>query len=390
MADVTKFDLMKVIGTQMAEYITLGVFPLPVGIRPTIRLGKAHVAFSTDAESAEQALASLAPGAKKPSAELKEDDSKENLIFLSISDPSEYLPELLANVPFFVQSLSMLTQRDPSSPLKGISLKIDRTRIPSPQALRKYLFPATVKMAVDDQGLTIMTRDSFPSVSAASATPMAVALLLPAVQAARSAAKRSQSVNNIKQMMLAYHNYHATNNVFPPAVISDGEGKPLLSWRVAILPFIEQEALYKEFHLDEPWDSAHNKTLIERMPNMYGSLGAPTKTPFSTFYQTFVGPGALNEKKGSKGTDLMSITDGTSNTIAIVEAADAVIWTKPDDVVFDPEKPLPKFGGMGFPGGFNAGFCDGSVRFIKNSVNPDVLKALITKAGGEVISADSF
>ncbi len=81
-------------------------------------------------------------------------------------------------------------------------------------------------------------------------------------------------MNNLKQIGLAMHNYESTFGTFPPAYIADkATGKPLLSWRVAILPFLEQDALYKQFHLDEPWDSAHNKTLIARMPPVYRSPG---------------------------------------------------------------------------------------------------------------------
>ena len=82
-------------------------------------------------------------------------------------------------------------------------------------------------------------------------------------------AARSQCINNLKQIGLAMHNYHAMHKTFPPAYTVDKAGKPLLSWRVLILPYLEQDALYKEFHLDEPWDSEHNRALIDRMPATY-------------------------------------------------------------------------------------------------------------------------
>ena len=157
---------------------------------------------------------------------------------------------------------------------------------------------------------------------------------------------------------------------------------------MAILPFLEQQDLYNQFHLDEPWDSAHNKPLLDKMPQTYRSPKAkPNDT--TTFYQTVVGEGALYDAP-SKATGIAEITDGTSNTIAVVEAAKAVPWSKPDDVPFARDKDLPKFGGLNWAGGFNVGMCDGSVRFLKFSINKDVLKALITRAGGEVISADAF
>jgi hypothetical protein len=203
-----------------------------------------------------------------------------------------------------------------------------------------------------------------------------------AAMRAREAARRMQSANNLKQIGLAMHNYHTTYNNFPPAATYDKNGKPLLSWRVLILPYIEQDALYKEFKLDEPWDSPHNKKLIEKMPKVYELPGATTQHKHGTFYQVFHGKGAGFEGKTSlRITDFL---DGTSNTILVVEAGRDVPWTKPEDVEFDPGKAVPSLGGA-FKKGFNAGFADGSVRFLQQSINKDTLKALITRNGGEVI-----
>src|SRR5437588_6801844 len=96
-----------------------------------------------------------------------------------------------------------------------------------------------------------------------------VALLLPAVQAAREAARRAQCTNNLKQIGLAMHNYHSSNNCFPPAFTTDRDGKPLLSWRVLLLPYLECSSLYANFHLDEPWDSPHNRPLVNQMPSVF-------------------------------------------------------------------------------------------------------------------------
>ena len=101
-----------------------------------------------------------------------------------------------------------------------------------------------------------------------------------------------QCVNNLKQIALAMHNFHAGNNAFPRPAILDEKGKPLLSWRVAILPYIDQQALYDKFKLDEPWDSPHNKALLKEMPAIYRCPIRTKAEPFTTTYRVMVGKGA--------------------------------------------------------------------------------------------------
>jgi prepilin-type processing-associated H-X9-DG protein len=213
-------------------------------------------------------------------------------------------------------------------------------------------------------------------------TGVMVALTLPAIQAAREAARRNQSTNQLKQIALALHNYHDAHKTFPPRVSTDKDGKPLLSWRVAILPYLEEAALYKEFHLDEPWDSEHNKKLVARMPDIYRNASLPGTD--STVYLAVAGPGALFGEADAK--DIRSVVDGTSNTIGIVEADPdrAVIWTRPDDLPYDADNPLAGLGKLR-PAGFNAMFLDGHVRFISEGIDPELLKSLFTYAGREQV-----
>lgn len=199
------------------------------------------------------------------------------------------------------------------------------------------------------------------------------------------AAARAQSTNNLKQIALAFHNYHDTYRHFPAQAVYGPDGKPLLSWRVLILPFVDQDALYKEFHLDEPWDSAHNKKLLDKMPKLYALPREGAKPGTETHYLGFAGKGALFD--GKKGISIREISDGTSNTLMVVEAADGVPWTKPEDLPFDKDKPLPKMAAF-WGGGFNAAFCDGSVHFLSQHLKAENLKALITRNGGEVLPAD--
>ena len=216
---------------------------------------------------------------------------------------------------------------------------------------------------------------------------------LPAAQGARSAAGRMSSANNMKQMGLAFHNYTDVNNRFPADITDKKTGKPILSWRVQLLPYIEQAALYQQFKLDEPWDSENNIKLARMIVPVYSAPNQPPSMDpqglVLTPYQALVGPGTLFEP--GKKLGFRDVTDGTSNTIMFAEAKKQVIWTKPDDIPFDPTKPLPAadklFGGLA-PNGFNTAFGDGSVRFFKYTLDPKTIKAMITRNGGEVITLD--
>lgn len=194
---------------------------------------------------------------------------------------------------------------------------------------------------------------------------------------------RKNSTNNLKQIGLAFHNYADFHNKFV-ANVADDKGKLLLSWRVLLLPYLDEDVLFKEFKLDEPWDSTHNKKLIQKMPKVYTPVRGKAGKG-ETFYRGFTGPSTIFET--GKELRFQSVTDGTSNTILCVEAEKSVPWTKPDDLPFDPKKDeLPKVGGAMFEAGFNCLICDGSVRFVKKDIAKDTLKALITRDGGEVIN----
>jgi prepilin-type processing-associated H-X9-DG protein len=206
-----------------------------------------------------------------------------------------------------------------------------------------------------------------------------VGLLLPAVQSAREAARRMESSNNLKQIMLAMHNYEAAYRKLPAQAILDADDKPLLSWRVAILPFLEQQQLYNEFHLDEPWDSPHNIKLLDRMPSFFQNPSNPP-SPGMTTYLVPMGQGV---GLGSSGISFRNMTDGTSNTIAVVDVNPelGVPWTKPDD--FDINQ-VDLLNLLRFEGS-NVGFFDGSVRFLSSSIDLELLEAMMTYAGGETI-----
>src|SRR5262249_31318210 len=135
------------------------------------------------------------------------------------------------------------------------------------------------------------------------------------------------------------HDYHDVHKALPAAASHDADGKPLLSWRVHLLPHLGQNALYQQFKLDEPWDSAHNKNLIAKMPSVFLRPGQKSEAG-KTCYQVRVGKGTISD--GPKEIAIKEIRDGTSNTILVLETNDerAVIWTKPADWEFDPKEPL--------------------------------------------------
>ena len=192
---------------------------------------------------------------------------------------------------------------------------------------------------------------------------------------AAQAAASVQSINNLKQIAIAFHIHHDVANQLPGNIV-DKDGKPLLSWRVAILPYIEQDNVYKQFKLDEPWDSANNKKLLDQMPKIYRNprfQKADDKASV-TYYQGFTGEGGVIGAKKLNLTDITNV-NGTSNTVLAVEAGAPVPWTKPEDLAHDLKKPLPKLAGAG--GNFIAAFCDGHVQRIPAKTDEKVLRCMI-------------
>lgn len=215
----------------------------------------------------------------------------------------------------------------------------------------------------------------------ATVLPVLIGLMLPAVQQTRTAARRTQSMNNSKQMALAMHNYASAHGKLPAQASYDSNGKPLLSWRVHMLPFMDEQELYDQFHLDEPWDSRHNKQLISKIPALYQSPSV-VAAEGKTVYLGVAGEGMMF---GSAGRTFAEITDGSSNTAWIVEANQdqAVTWTEPRDWTPNESNPMDGLGRVN-PGGFIVTFVDGSVRFINNDVDQKTWKSLLTIGGGEV------
>jgi hypothetical protein len=271
--------------------------------------------------------------------------------------------------------------------LRKQGIEIDTSVLPADDVIVKHLRPGIARMYHAEDGFHFESQSSLPGAgNMAAAAPVGAALLLPAVAKARQAARDAQELNSLKQLALGALNNESATKMLPDD-IRDEDGKPLLSWRVRILPYIEQNELYNQFQLDEPWDSPNNKPLLDRMPAVFrspssGDLGNKTR------FLAFKGEETLFPPEGEM--QIRKVTDGTSNTLMFAEAAPdkAVEWTKPADIDFKAEKPLA---GLQSPQGyFLAAFCDGSCRRISLGLDPGVMKALVTRAGDEVIDREAL
>lgn len=312
-----------------------------------------------------------------------------NPISVGFSDPKPGLQGMYTLVnTFSPMLLGQLAQR-------GIEFNLPP--LPPLSDIEQHLAPSVTMTARTPNGWKMESHYVVSSGNVGAAAPIVVAvgaaLLLPAIQQAREAARRTQSMNNLKQIGLAMHNFHDTHRAFPAAASTDAKGKARLSWRVYLLPYLDQGILYQEFHLDEAWDSEHNKKLIERMPPTYASPNDDALAKQGkTRYVVPRGAGTLFEDNGKAGDGipmglrLADVPDGPSSTILALEAhADAaVIWTKPDDLVIDFKNPLKSLTGSR-TGGFHALMCDGAVRFISDKINPETLKLLFTRSDGRPI-----
>ncbi len=259
--------------------------------------------------------------------------------------------------------------------------------------------------------------------------PPAVERPNPGADRLANATQRRRSRNNLKQILLAIHNYEAANG-YLPADIRDNDGKALLSWRVLLLPYLEQLQLYNQFKLNEPWDSENNLKLLSKMPDIF-RVGFEDKDSSHTYYQAFAGPGtplhpmpvpgsnAGGGKLGGTGLTgpggggpgpgigtgggsstatpngqpaqanspprvrFADVTDGTSNTFGVIETGPPVPWTKPADIPYDPKKPLPKLAGP-FADVLNVALLDGSTYSLRRNIDPKVLRIFIGMNDGEI------
>ncbi len=288
------------------------------------------------------------------------------LLGLGYADVPQLFQLAYPFVPMIAQSMAVEMQRE--------GIDFDISIIPSAAAIAGHLRPAVVSVRRTSTGIEMVGRQTLPGGNIGTTLPTAAGLLVPAVSSARKAAGRVQSANNLKQLGIALFMYHNDHDAFPPAFTADDEGKPLLSWRVEMLPYLGQKALYDEFHHDEPWDSPHNHKLIGRMPPLFRA--ARSRAPVGqTNYLAVLGAGGAFS--GKMAANLNNLKAGAAMTAVIVETADqGVPWTKPVDFTPDPTAPTAGLRNSS-QGGFNVLFADGHVSFISINGTPDSIKRVL-------------
>lgn len=211
-------------------------------------------------------------------------------------------------------------------------------------------------------------------------------LLLPAVMATREAARKTTCAHNLKVIGTALIAYEQQYGRLPPAYVTDSNGRPLYSWRVLLLPFLEQESLYRRFQLDEPWDSPHNRALAEQMPAVYRCPSRRSADQRSTNYMVIVGERTVFP--GPKGIRLADIRDGLSRTLTVVETeGPGICWTSPIDLSLNSltYPGVPHAGqGIGGPATHTAGllFGDGAVSRSRFDVDTAILRQAAIRDDG--------
>jgi hypothetical protein len=198
--------------------------------------------------------------------------------------------------------------------------------------------------------------------------------------------KKAQNLNNLKQLALAMHNFHDVFNHFPKAVSTARDSGRKTdtphSWRIDLLPFLGGADLYQQYKMDEAWDGPNNKKLLDRMPAVFRSPYDDPKS-MSTAYAVLVGKGTVFEP-GREGIKISEITDGTSNTILVVEARRNCPWMKPEDIPFDADKPVPELGDF-VEGKFAAVMADGRACIFERAKVEEILNWMIRRNDGHPI-----
>lgn len=218
-----------------------------------------------------------------------------------------------------------------------------------------------------------------------------VGLLIPARRTARPAARRMSCANNLKQIALALNNYESKYQSFPPVFTTDDHGRPLHSWRTLLLPFLEQESLYQRIDLSKPWNAPENSILADQKLRIPG-YHCPETNPDAdeTTYVVIVDDSTCFP--AGKSVQLSQISDGASQTIAVVELPkeQAVKWSSPSDLRLNDFLQLVRSGkAISHQQGFHVAMTDGSIQFISSDISNSDLRAMLTKSAGDALAAEA-
>lgn len=332
---------------------------------------------------------------------------------ITVSDPRQMYRSLVGLGPVLLPALKQgLAQSRVGGP--DLQIPLSLADLPPAELVARPLFPNVATVTLEEEGVRWTSRSSLPAFpmignSSVTTAAVAVALILPAVQQAREAARRAQSKNNMKQMALAIHNYADAHRNLPQGTI-EPNGKDLkpeerLSWLTSILPYIEQGALYERVDANEGFEAEKNSLARDTRIVIFenpGYAGQATTKHGSTHYVGIGGLGkdgptlpANNPKAGmfayNRKTRFADVTDGLSNTLMIGEISkEAGPWARGGDATiraFTSKPYLKGPDGIGGPfrGGGHFALGDGSVRFISENVDPSVIEAMSTISGGEVV-----
>ncbi|HVJ68823.1 MAG TPA: DUF1559 domain-containing protein, partial [Caulifigura sp.] len=293
----------------------------------------------------------------------------------------------------------------------GFDFPLKAEDLPPAELVASPLFPNISVSTIDQEGMKSYTRNSLPGtemfVSTAGVSVM-VALLLPAVQQAREAARRTQSKNNLKQIGLALHNYHDVFNSLPAGTMPTA-GVPVeerLSWQAAILPFVDEAPLYNRLNTKAAWNKAANEAVTGTDVQTFLHPTLPKGEPGGTNYVGLAGVGekgptldARNPKAGifsyDKGRSFRDVIDGLSLTAMVAESKQPAKWGKGGPGTIRPLTVAPYINGPDgiggiSPNGANILMADGAVRFISDKVDPKVMEAINTIAGQEAVNGNDF
>jgi len=219
---------------------------------------------------------------------------------------------------------------------------------------------------------------------------ISTALYIPARQGAREAARRAMCTNNLKQLGVAMHNYHDTHGCFPTAVLTDDDGLPMRSWRVAIMPWMESGPTYELYDFSEPWDGPSNQALLGARSSMFVCPSDPLAGSTDTSYMMIMGEGTIGGEP-NEFAKVADVKDGLSNTILAIEiAGSGIAWLEPSDMTVDEavayiSNPAATGQTHVHPGGVNALFADGSVHFISSAIDTQLLENLLTRDDGQAV-----